>query len=315
MPRPTSKGRKGIRRIAISTGGGDAPGLNAVIRAVVLAAPQPAAGRWSASATATTGCFLPEQYPDGGLIPLTPERVRGITHLGGTILGTTNAGNPLKYPVRQPDGTMVEVDRTDELVQALARHGIDALVAVGGDGSLTIANALAQEGPARRRRAEDDRQRPRQDGDHLRLRHRRLLRHRVHRPAALDRGLAPARDGGRGDGPLRRLDRAQRRRLRHRRRDPDPRDPLRPRRGGREDPRARRARARASRSSWWPRARSPKGGALRGRSRRRPAPAERLGGVGERVAARARQAHRAARRASWCWGTCCAAARRPPSTG
>ena len=92
------------------------------------------------------GIFLPDQYRDGGLIPLTPEAVRGITHLGGTIIGTTNAGNPLKYPVKQPDGTVAEVDRTDDLVKALEANGIDAVVAVGGDGSLTIANALAKKG-------------------------------------------------------------------------------------------------------------------------------------------------------------------------
>jgi 6-phosphofructokinase len=92
------------------------------------------------------GIFLPDQYPDGGLIPLTRESVRGITHLGGTIIGTTNAGNPLKFPVKRADGTAVEEDRTDELVKALDTNGIDAVVAVGGDGSLTIANALAQKG-------------------------------------------------------------------------------------------------------------------------------------------------------------------------
>ena len=63
------------------------------------------------------GLFLPELYPDGdGLVHLTPEAVRGITHLGGTMLGTTNTGNPMKYPVKQADGSMAEVDRTDELI-------------------------------------------------------------------------------------------------------------------------------------------------------------------------------------------------------
>src|SRR5512134_2074077 len=141
----SSAGRNGIRRIGISTGGGDAPGLNAVIRAVALAAHNHG---WEAVGIRDgyNGIFLPDQYPDGGLIPLTPERVRGITHLGGTIIGTTNSGNPLKYPVRQKDGTTVEVDRTDELVKGLSASGIDAVVAVGGDGSLTIANALARKG-------------------------------------------------------------------------------------------------------------------------------------------------------------------------
>jgi len=137
--------RSPIRRIGISTGGGDAPGLNAVIRAVALAAHNRG---WETVGIRDgyNGIFLPDQYTDGGLIPLTPERVRGITHLGGTIIGTTNAGNPLKYPVRQRDGKVVEVDRCDDLVKGLAASGIDAVVAVGGDGSLTIASALAKRG-------------------------------------------------------------------------------------------------------------------------------------------------------------------------
>jgi len=146
MPGKRTSARRGpIRRIGISTGGGDAPGLNAVIRAVALSAHNHG---WEAVGIRDgyNGIFLPDQYPDGGLIPLTPERVRGITHLGGTIIGTTNAGNPLKYPVRQRDGKLVELDRSDELVKGLAAASIDAVVAVGGDGSLTIANALARKG-------------------------------------------------------------------------------------------------------------------------------------------------------------------------
>ncbi len=144
---PRGKGLRpgAIRRIGISTGGGDAPGLNAVIRAVVLAAHNHG---WETVGIRDgyNGIFLPDQYSDGGLILLTPERVRGITHLGGTIIGTTNSGNPLKYPVQQKNGTVVEVDRSDDLVQGLASAGIDAVVAVGGDGSLTIAHALAKKG-------------------------------------------------------------------------------------------------------------------------------------------------------------------------
>ena len=138
-------GRNAIRRIGISTGGGDAPGLNAVIRAVVLSAHNRG---WDVVGIRDgyNGVMLPDQYRDGGLMALTPERVRGITHLGGTIIGTTNQGNPLRFPVQKPDGTTVEVDRCDELVRGLAANGIDAVVAVGGDGSLTIANALAKRG-------------------------------------------------------------------------------------------------------------------------------------------------------------------------
>ena len=135
----------GIRRIAISTGGGDAPGLNAVIRAVVIAASN---RDWECYGVRDgyNGILFPERYPEGGVFRLTRDRVRGIGHLGGTILGTTNKGNPLHFPVKMPDGSVKEVDRTGEIVECFARQELDALVSVGGDGSLTIANALHLKG-------------------------------------------------------------------------------------------------------------------------------------------------------------------------
>jgi phosphofructokinase-like protein len=134
-----------IKRIALNTGGGDAPGLNAVIRAAVLAALNRG---WECIGIREgyNGLFLPEQYPDGGLIPLTRDTVRGITHLGGTILGTTNRGNPLRYPIPNEEGQLVEKDRTDEILEAFKQQQIDALIAIGGDGSLAIANAFARKG-------------------------------------------------------------------------------------------------------------------------------------------------------------------------
>lgn len=137
--------RPPIRRLAINTGGGDAPGLNAVIRAVVLCAHRLG---WEVYGIRDgyNGLMLPQHYPEGGLVALTPQTVRGITPLGGTILGTTNVGNPLRYPTPMPDGTVVEVDRSDELIQALRHKELDALVAVGGDGSLTIARVLHEKG-------------------------------------------------------------------------------------------------------------------------------------------------------------------------
>jgi 6-phosphofructokinase 1 len=92
------------------------------------------------------GIFFPERYPEGGVMRLTRDRVRGITHLGGTILGTTNKGNPLNFPIHMPDGTIKEVDRTGEIVDFFCRQEIDALISIGGDGSLTIADALARKG-------------------------------------------------------------------------------------------------------------------------------------------------------------------------
>ena len=134
-----------IKRIAICTGGGDAPGLNAVIRSATLAALHRG---WEVYGIRDgyTGLLMPEQYVEGGLMRLTRDTVRGITHLGGTIIGTTNRGNPLAYPVKRLDGTIEEVDRSDELIRAFELHQIDALISVGGDGSMAIANALAQKG-------------------------------------------------------------------------------------------------------------------------------------------------------------------------
>ncbi|MDO8248805.1 MAG: ATP-dependent 6-phosphofructokinase [Rhodoferax sp.] len=134
-----------IRRIAISTGGGDAPGLNAVIRATVTAA---ANRGWTCVGIRDgfNGILQPERYPHGGVMELTRDQVRGIAHLGGTILGTTNKGDPFHFPTPRPDGTVGDVDRSDEIVAYFQREGIDALVAVGGDGSLTIANELHRKG-------------------------------------------------------------------------------------------------------------------------------------------------------------------------
>jgi phosphofructokinase-like protein len=135
----------GIRKVAINTGGGDAPGLNAVIRAATLAALNHG---WEVVGIRDgyNGLFLPQQYPDGGLINLTRARVRGITHMGGTILGTTNKGNPLHYPMLDKRGRAYEKDRSDEIMRAFRKEKIDALIAIGGDGSLSIANVFAEKG-------------------------------------------------------------------------------------------------------------------------------------------------------------------------
>ncbi|MES2296675.1 MAG: ATP-dependent 6-phosphofructokinase [Pseudomonadota bacterium] len=140
-----ARARAPIRRIAINTGGGDAPGLNAVIRAVFLAG---AARGWECLGIRDgyDGILCPQRYPDGGVIALNHEKVRAIAHLGGTILGTTNKGNPFAFPMQQADGSVREVDRGADIVAYFEREGIDALVAVGGDGSLTIAQALAERG-------------------------------------------------------------------------------------------------------------------------------------------------------------------------
>jgi len=120
-----------ITRIGVLTGGGDAPGLNAVIRAVVKAA-------WN-SGIETVGI---EDSFDGLLEldrsrVLTPRDVTGILRLGGTILGTLNTGNPLSSEVITTDGPRQYADRVIEMFHKL---GLGALVAIGGDGTLDIAH-------------------------------------------------------------------------------------------------------------------------------------------------------------------------------
>jgi len=134
-----------MKRIAINTGGGDAPGLNAVIHGAVYAA---LANGWEILGVRDgfEGLLETHSYPDGGLVRLNRESVRNISHLGGTILGTTNRGNPLTYPVKQADGSTREVDRSEELIGKFRAAEIDALIAVGGDGTLGIADHLSRKG-------------------------------------------------------------------------------------------------------------------------------------------------------------------------
>ncbi|HEX6277272.1 MAG TPA: ATP-dependent 6-phosphofructokinase [Polyangiaceae bacterium] len=130
-----------IRRIAINTGGGDAPGLNAVIRSVALSALNRG---WEVIGVRRGYQGMLEDDPEA-IIPLDRDRVRGIAHLGGTILGTTNRGDPFTYPELK-DGKKVATDVSDRVVKRFAELGVDALVALGGDGSMTIARKLMDRG-------------------------------------------------------------------------------------------------------------------------------------------------------------------------
>ncbi|MBA4251168.1 MAG: 6-phosphofructokinase [Chlorobiaceae bacterium] len=138
--------RSEIKKIAINTGGGDAPGLNAVIKAAVISALNRG---WEIIGIREgyNGIYHLDQFPNGtGLIKLTYDLVRTITSDGGTILGTTNRGNPFRFPMKTTDGKIVEVDRSDEIMAGFKRNDIDALIAIGGDGSLTMANLFAKKG-------------------------------------------------------------------------------------------------------------------------------------------------------------------------
>ena len=129
---------KSIRRIGVLTGGGDCPGLNAVIRAVVKTAIR----SHKLSVTGFINGF-------GGLIQnktieMTEKDVVGILPRGGTILGTTNRDNPFGYPVIM-NGEMVFRDVSDRVVENVAIHNIDALIIIGGDGSLSIGKELFEQ--------------------------------------------------------------------------------------------------------------------------------------------------------------------------
>src|SRR3712207_2334068 len=127
-------------RIALSTGGGDAPGLNAVIRAAVLSA---RTRGWDVLGIKRGYSGL---LGEDEVVPLTTDSVRGIAGLGGTILRTTNRGSPFAYPVQAADGSWTEIDRSDELVENARNLGIEAIISIGGDGSLKIASQLAAKG-------------------------------------------------------------------------------------------------------------------------------------------------------------------------
>jgi 6-phosphofructokinase 1 len=124
------------RTIAILTGGGDCPGLNAVIRGVVRAAVLQRGWTVLGIEDGFDGLVGPPRFRE-----LTLESVRGILPRGGTILGTSNRGNPFAYPVR--DGERVRLaDVSAEVVAGFRQAGAEALVAVGGDGTLKIARRL-----------------------------------------------------------------------------------------------------------------------------------------------------------------------------
>ena len=129
-----------IKRIAVNTGGGDAPGLNAVIRSIVLSALRRG---WEVLGIRKGYEGL---LDTSKIIQLDRNSVRGITHLGGTILGTTNRSSPFEYPVKQADGTTALIDRSEEVMENFKRLQIDALIAIGGDGSMKIANGLFEKG-------------------------------------------------------------------------------------------------------------------------------------------------------------------------
>ena len=129
-----------MKKIGVLTGGGDAPGLNAVIRAVV----KTAVGSYDCEVIGMRDGydgFLSE----GGIMPLGIPEVRGILPRGGTILGTANRGNPFAREVIR-DGKRVIEDTSDEVVAAIKKQNLDGLIVIGGDGTLKISQELFEKG-------------------------------------------------------------------------------------------------------------------------------------------------------------------------
>jgi len=141
--RNAPRGMQPIRKIAINTGGGDAPGLNAVIRAATLAAIEHGWEVWGIK-HGFRGLIDPSLDE---LVRLDRKSVRGILRIGGTILGTANRGNPFSYPtLTSTSATPEPVDRSEDLIRRFSEEGFDALISVGGDGSMRIAYELFKRG-------------------------------------------------------------------------------------------------------------------------------------------------------------------------
>src|SRR3954451_13166081 len=126
-----------IRKIGVLTGGGDAPGLNAVIRAVVKSACNS-----GIEVIGLEDSFDGLIYPDKSRV-LKPQDVTGILRLGGTMLGTVNRGDPFAEPIITPEGTFNYGERVMEM---FSKMNIDALVCIGGGGTLAISYEFYKKG-------------------------------------------------------------------------------------------------------------------------------------------------------------------------
>lgn len=131
-----------MNRVLVLTGGGDCPGLNAVIRAIVKRAYQEKDWEVIGSIQAFDG-VLSEPMK---IVELDKKAVSGIHFRGGTILETTNKGGPFAWPYQNNDGSWSTVDRSDEMIRKLQYMGVNAVINIGGDGSQRISKALFEKG-------------------------------------------------------------------------------------------------------------------------------------------------------------------------
>ena len=126
------------KKIGILTSGGDCAGLNAVIRAVT----QRAVGTYNWEVLGICRATQGLMHHPPQVIALDLDQVNALLTKGGTMLGTTNKGNPFAFPM--PDGTIR--DRSEDIIEGYHQLGLDALIGIGGDGSLAILRKLAQQG-------------------------------------------------------------------------------------------------------------------------------------------------------------------------
>lgn len=131
---------KKIRKIGIITGGGDCSGLNAVINGITKAA----VNKYGLEVVGFTRGYAGLYKND--YRPLGLRSVSGIMHEGGTILKSSNKDNLFHYPIHNPDGTISYKDVSDEAIKNLKYLGIDALIVIGGDGTLTSARDFQRKG-------------------------------------------------------------------------------------------------------------------------------------------------------------------------
>ncbi len=131
-----------MNRLLVATGGGDCPGLNAVIRAIVNRASQERDWEILGSIQAFNGVL----WEPSEIVVLDKQKVSGIHFQGGTIIETTNKGGPFSWPIKNNDGSWDEVDRSDEMIRKLQYMGIDGVISIGGDGSQRISQRLFEKG-------------------------------------------------------------------------------------------------------------------------------------------------------------------------
>ncbi|MCD4829017.1 MAG: ATP-dependent 6-phosphofructokinase [Candidatus Cloacimonetes bacterium] len=130
------------KRVLITTGGGDCPGLNAVIRGIVKRASLERDWECIGSVEAYNGVLWEPQE----IVRLDKKAVGGLHARGGTILRTTNKGGPFAWPIKGADGNWTTVDRSDELIRKLQIQGVEAVISIGGDGSQDISQRLFEKG-------------------------------------------------------------------------------------------------------------------------------------------------------------------------